>query len=38
MTIGHSSDPWFRHLVDRDGFAGLADEFSNYNTPYLVLL
>lgn len=29
--------PWFRHL-DSSGFAGLADEFSNYNTPYLVLL
>ena len=29
-------DPWFRHLSEQ-GFAGLADEFSNY-TPYLVLL
>lgn len=30
-------DPWFQHLATH-GFAGLADEFSNYNTPYLVLL
>ena len=28
---------WFQHLAS-SGFAGLADEFSNYNTPYLVLL
>ena len=30
-------DPWYRHLA-QSGFAGLGDEFSNYNTPYLVLL
>lgn len=30
-------DPWFQHLAT-NGFAGLAEEFSNYNTPYLVLL
>ncbi len=30
--------PWYDHLVDAGGFAGLADSFSNYNTPYLVLL
>ncbi len=30
-------DPWFQHLA-ANGFAGLAEEFSNYNTPYLVLL
>ena len=30
--------PWYSHLVDAGGFAGLADAFSNYNTPYLVLL
>lgn len=30
--------PWYEHLVDAGGFAGLADSFSNYNTPYLVLL
>lgn len=31
-------DPWFRRHLSEQGFAGLADEFSNYNTPYLVLL
>ncbi|GAB2567895.1 hypothetical protein GCM10009593_01020 [Microlunatus antarcticus] len=30
--------PWYSHLVEAGGFAGLADSFSNYNTPYLVLL
>ncbi len=30
--------PWYRHLVQAGGFAGLADSFSNYNTPYLALL
>ena len=30
--------PWYEHLVDAGGFAGLGDSFSNYNTPYLVLL
>ncbi|WP_392544026.1 glycosyltransferase 87 family protein [Oryzobacter telluris] len=30
-------DPWYTHLAQR-GFAGLGDDFSNYNTPYLVLL
>ncbi|SER12675.1 Protein of unknown function [Microlunatus flavus] len=30
--------PWYSHLVDAGGFAGLADSFSNYNTPYLALL
>jgi Gpi18-like mannosyltransferase len=31
-------DPWYRHLADNGGFAALDDTFSNYNTPYLVLL
>jgi Gpi18-like mannosyltransferase len=31
-------DPWYRHLADNGGFAALGDTFSNYNTPYLVLL
>ena len=30
--------PWYNHLLDAGGFAGLADEFSNYDTPYLALL
>ncbi|HEY0240019.1 MAG TPA: glycosyltransferase 87 family protein [Friedmanniella sp.] len=30
--------PWYDHLLQAGGFAGLADSFSNYNTPYLVLL
>ena len=30
-------DGWYTHLA-QDGFSGLADDFSNYNTPYLVLL
>ena len=30
--------PWYSHLVQAGGFAGLADSFSNYNTPYLALL
>lgn len=30
--------PWYEHLLDAGGFGGLADAFSNYNTPYLVLL
>ena len=30
--------PWYEHLADAGGFAGLADSFSNYDTPYLVLL
>ncbi len=30
-------DPWYTHLAE-NGFAGLGDTFSNYNTPYLVLL
>ncbi|MGI3783596.1 MAG: hypothetical protein ACRYG2_22765, partial [Janthinobacterium lividum] len=30
--------PWYSHLVSAGGFAGLADSFSNYNTPYLALL
>jgi len=30
--------PWYTHLVDAGGFPGLADSFSNYNTPYLALL
>ena len=30
--------PWYSHLVDAGGLAGLADSFSNYNTPYLALL
>jgi len=29
---------WYAHLASSGGFAGLADEFSNYNTPYLALL
>jgi Gpi18-like mannosyltransferase len=39
----HSSDyldflrPWYDHLAAR-GFAGLGDEFANYNVPYLYLL
>jgi Gpi18-like mannosyltransferase len=31
-------DPWYRHLAENGGFAALGDTFSNYNTPYLVLL
>jgi hypothetical protein len=31
-------DPWYRHLAEGGGFAALGDTFSNYNTPYLVLL
>jgi len=31
-------DPWYAHLADAGGFAGLGDSFSNDNTPYLVLL
>ncbi len=31
-------DPWYTHLAENGGFAGLRDSFSNYNTPYLVLL
>ena len=45
MLAEQSSDyrafllPWYTHLVDAGGFAGLADAgFSNYDTPYLVLL
>lgn len=30
-------DPWYTHLAE-NGFAGLKDDFANYNTPYLVLL
>jgi Gpi18-like mannosyltransferase len=30
--------PWYRHLAANGGFAALRDTFSNYNTPYLVLL
>ena len=30
--------PWYSHLLQAGGFAGLADSFSNYNTPYLALL
>ena len=30
--------PWYDHLLDAGGFAGLADVDSNYDTPYLVLL
>ena len=30
--------PWYDHLLGAGGFAGLADSFSNYNTPYLALL
>ena len=30
--------PWYEHLLSAGGFAGLADSFSNYNTPYLALL
>lgn len=30
--------PWYTHLVQAGGFAGLADSFSNYDTPYLALL
>ncbi|GAA3576215.1 hypothetical protein GCM10022197_36790 [Microlunatus spumicola] len=30
--------PWYEHLAQAGGFAGLGDTFSNYNTPYLVLL
>lgn len=29
---------WYDHLKQAGGFPGLADEFANYNTPYLVLL
>src|SRR6478736_3283324 len=29
---------WYAHLAQAGGFAGLGDEFSNYNTPYLALL
>jgi len=29
--------PWMNHMADK-GLAGLGDDFSNYNTPYLVLL
>ncbi len=29
---------WYAHLASSGGFAGLADDFSNYNTPYLALL
>lgn len=29
---------WYAHLASAGGYAGLGDEFSNYNTPYLVLL
>ena len=31
-------DPWYSHLAENGGFAALRDSFSNYNTPYLVLL
>ncbi|HEY5822328.1 MAG TPA: glycosyltransferase 87 family protein [Propionibacteriaceae bacterium] len=31
-------DPWYAHLAQNGGFAALKDSFSNYNTPYLVLL
>lgn len=31
-------DPWYTHLAENGGFAALKDNFSNYNTPYLVLL
>lgn len=30
--------PWYEHLAQAGGFAGLGDKFSNYDTPYLVLL
>jgi Gpi18-like mannosyltransferase len=30
-------DPWFQHLKSH-GFSGLADDFANYNVPYLYLL
>src|ERR1700754_2789321 len=30
--------PWYAHLASSGGFAGLADNFGNYNTPYLDLL
>lgn len=30
--------PWYDHLLQAGGFAGLADSFSNDNTPYLALL
>ena len=30
--------PWYEHLAQAGGFAGLGDTFSNYDTPYLVLL
>ena len=30
--------PWYSHLLEAGGFSGLADSFSNYNTPYLALL
>lgn len=29
---------WYAHFASSGGFAGLADEFSNYDTPYLALL
>jgi Gpi18-like mannosyltransferase len=29
---------WYAHLASAGGFAGLGDECSNYNTPYLALL
>jgi Gpi18-like mannosyltransferase len=31
-------EPWYRHLEASGGFAGLKDDFSNYNVPYLYLL
>ena len=30
--------PWYAHLAAAGGLPGLADTFSNYNTPYLALL